>query len=177
VVGYSRVCVGHRTSNFVRGTRNRLLWRLMRATRERLPRVDRGSDGAWSIERASGPTGGGSAGWKLGKSTCEMSAVRAVTTSGLETPGPLPVLLSERSQTPRCGSPEAFQIRLPADRGTSTATAALPEAVDPGDVGVPRAERLPSARGNVGHRWTPMRAFGSARRVPNGGLVLLTAAW
>jgi hypothetical protein len=54
---------------------------------------------------------------------------------------PLLVLLSEHSQGPRGGSPKAFQIRLPADRGTSTATAALGEAVDPRHVGVPQADR------------------------------------
>ena len=84
------------------------------------------------VDRASGLAGGGSAGWKLGNSTCEMRCGTGCNEErGLDRPGPLLVLRSEHSQRPRVGSPKAVQIRLPADRGTSTATAALREAGDP----------------------------------------------
>jgi hypothetical protein len=97
---------------------------------------------AWSIGRASRLTGRGAAGWKLRKSTCETRCGTGCNEGApLELAAQLP---SDAQRTqPRCGARrrEAFQIRLPADGGASTATAALPEALDAQRVGVPRAER------------------------------------
>jgi hypothetical protein len=134
-------CVGHRTSNFVRVRATGLRWRPW------LPQQSFASGEsrigvAWSIGRASRLTGRGAAGWKLRKSTCETRCGTGCNEGApLELAAQLP---SDAQRTqPRCGARrrEAFQIRLPADGGASTATAALPEALDAQRVRVPRAER------------------------------------
>jgi hypothetical protein len=85
--------------------------------------VDRGSDGAWSIEPVSRLAGGGSAGWKLRRFPCRMRCGTGCNEERrLDTPGPLPVLLREHSQRPRGGPPTtataACERRLTHDTST-----------------------------------------------------------